>query len=354
MQRVTIKDIAQITKMSPGTVHRALYGKKGVSDEVRQNILKVAKELGYTPNYVASSLKRKTLNIVVLLPSIKGRGKYFYLSIWEGIEKAFSEYKDYNLKFIPLTYDNQVDSQDYKDEVLNKFMLENDIEINGLITQPNRGFDKELTIRKCIDNEIPTSFIIDDMEDANRVCYVGADYFSTGMLCAELLSTQIDDGKDIMIFCANKDTPSHKQIVSGFEYFIKTNKLNYNLIKIFDSKDKQETIELAKRQVLNNKNLKAIYSVNARNTVLLCETLKGIKYKKTFRVVGSDVFKESIEYMEQGILDNIVHKNPVQQSYQATKILIDYIVKNETPKHKVVLSNTEIVFKSNLKAYKTT
>ena len=39
--RVTIKDIAAEAGVSTGTVHRALYGKKGISDTVRHRILDI-------------------------------------------------------------------------------------------------------------------------------------------------------------------------------------------------------------------------------------------------------------------------------------------------------------------------
>ncbi len=347
MQRVTIKDIAVITKMSQGTVHRALYGKKGVSDEVRDQILKVANELGYTPNYVASSLKRKTLNIVVFLPNKTGKSKYFYLPIWEGIEEAAIEHKDYNLHFTYIPFDHNASDNT---RTLEEFLEKTDLEIHGLITQASLGENNENAIRKCMENNIATSFVVDDLENTDRICFVGADNFMTGELSAEILSMQIEKNKDILIFCGNDYTPSHRLTVEGIESYIEKNNLEYRLIKIFNTDENIE--EKATNEILNNKNLKAIYSVNAKNTVFLCELLEKLNYEKTFRVMGSDVFVESIDYMEKGILDNIVHKNPKRQSYEATKILIDYIVKNEMPKKKVTYSNTEIVFKSNLNSYK--
>ncbi len=348
MQRVTIKDIAVITKMSQGTVHRALYGKKGVSDEVRKNILKVADELGYKPNYVASSLKRKALNILVFLPDKIGESKYFYLPIWHGIEAAAEEYKDYNLNFISLSYDSSI-SDEKRDTLLESFLQETDLEINGLITQSSIGENNERMARECISKNIATVFVVNDLEDSNRLCFVGADNFMTGKLCAELLSMQIEKNADIVVFCGNENTQSHKLTVKGLEKFIEENNLDYNVIKIFNCNGKAEK---TKEVFEKNKNIKAIYSVNAKNTVFICEFLKKNKIEKNFKVIGSDVFDESIEYMESGLLDHILHKNPKSQAYDATRILIDFIVKNEEPVDRVIFSNTEIVFRSNIEYYK--
>lgn len=347
MARVTIKDIAEATNMSPGTVHRALNGKKGVSVEVRENILSVADKLGYKPNYVASSLKRKPLNILVALPSPVGSNKYFYTRLWQGVRRIIKEYKDYNINFIELSYISD------KNEVLENFLNEFDDEIDGLLTDANLGYDNEHMILKLLNDKIPTALVVDDLENTDRLCFVGANHLSCGKLLVELLSTQINNESDILVFCGNENTPSHKLCVHGMEQYILENNLSFNLIKIFNDENVKYMKEIATNEILNNKNLKAIYSVNAKNTVLLCNLLKTLNYDKTIRVIGSDVFEESIKFMEEGLLNNILQKSPENQSYLATKMLIDYIVKKEVPIKKVNFSNTNIVFKSNLQYYKT-
>ena len=42
---VTIHDVAAAAGVSTGTVHRALYGKSGVSAAVRQEILRLSEEM---------------------------------------------------------------------------------------------------------------------------------------------------------------------------------------------------------------------------------------------------------------------------------------------------------------------
>ena len=54
--RVTIKEIAAEAGVSTGTVHRALYGKKGLSEQTRQQILDLCARRGYRANSAASAL----------------------------------------------------------------------------------------------------------------------------------------------------------------------------------------------------------------------------------------------------------------------------------------------------------
>ena len=44
----TIKDIATIAGVSIPTVHKAIYGKPGVSEKTRERVLKITHELNYS------------------------------------------------------------------------------------------------------------------------------------------------------------------------------------------------------------------------------------------------------------------------------------------------------------------
>ena len=46
MAKVRLADIAKVAGVSAVTVHNAITGQKGVSDEMRARILEIAKEMG--------------------------------------------------------------------------------------------------------------------------------------------------------------------------------------------------------------------------------------------------------------------------------------------------------------------
>jgi LacI family transcriptional regulator len=59
MTKVTIKDIARQFKVSTTTVSNALNGKPGVGKAARKKIVRMAKKMGYQPNYFARGLVSK-------------------------------------------------------------------------------------------------------------------------------------------------------------------------------------------------------------------------------------------------------------------------------------------------------
>ena len=68
---VTIKDVALRAGVSTSTVGRVVGNYGYVSDETRKKVLKAMREIGYYPNAIARSLKRRrTQTIAYLVPSI--------------------------------------------------------------------------------------------------------------------------------------------------------------------------------------------------------------------------------------------------------------------------------------------
>ena len=85
----TIKDIAKKCGVSEGTVDRALNNREGIKKETKEFILKVAEELNYKPNHLASCLAKgssKTIGVVCA-----GIMNPFFSSFVEAIERMAYE-----------------------------------------------------------------------------------------------------------------------------------------------------------------------------------------------------------------------------------------------------------------------
>ncbi|MCF6138628.1 LacI family DNA-binding transcriptional regulator [Pseudalkalibacillus berkeleyi] len=63
----SIKNIAELCKLNPSTVSRALNNKYGVKPETRKSVMEAAVELGYVPNLAARELVYKKGNLVCII-----------------------------------------------------------------------------------------------------------------------------------------------------------------------------------------------------------------------------------------------------------------------------------------------
>ncbi|EAZ81036.1 LacI family DNA-binding transcriptional regulator [Algoriphagus machipongonensis] len=83
--KATIHDIAEKLNITASTVSRALNNNPRISDATKKKVLKVAKQLNYQPNHIASALRSgKSRLIGVIVPTAN---RNFFSSVIRGIEE---------------------------------------------------------------------------------------------------------------------------------------------------------------------------------------------------------------------------------------------------------------------------
>ncbi|MBT30605.1 MAG: LacI family transcriptional regulator [Thalassobius sp.] len=94
VKHVTIYDIAEKMKISPATVSRALKDHYSISKETTKAVKKTARNMGYLPNTLASSLRSNKTNTIGVLVSRVNRP--FISSLISGIEEV-ANLEGYNI-----------------------------------------------------------------------------------------------------------------------------------------------------------------------------------------------------------------------------------------------------------------
>jgi len=85
-RRVTIGDVARAAGVSPSTASRALTGQGYAAAAVKSRVTAAADRLGYVPDDIARSLKRRTSHVVgVLISDLRNQ---FYADLSAGIEQV--------------------------------------------------------------------------------------------------------------------------------------------------------------------------------------------------------------------------------------------------------------------------
>jgi len=84
--RVTIKDLAKRMNLSVSTISRALHNHPSIGKETTREVWKLAKQLGYFPNSVASNLRKRKSNMIgVIVPRIDIT---FHSHVISGVEEV--------------------------------------------------------------------------------------------------------------------------------------------------------------------------------------------------------------------------------------------------------------------------
>ncbi len=122
---ITIKDIARKAHVSYATVSRALNNKYGVNPETREKVLKIARELNYSPNAIARGLvSNRSFTLGLILPDMTNP---YFPAVAAGIE-AYAQEKEYSVFLCNTNWDRRRESSYIK--------LLSERRVDGLILAP--------------------------------------------------------------------------------------------------------------------------------------------------------------------------------------------------------------------------
>lgn len=345
-KRVTIKDIARELGVSTGTVHRALYGKKGVSKDLQEKILTLCTERGYSANTVASALRRGTIRIVAAFPHLNDENRFFYSDVWRGFRRRINELRDYNLDVVELTYLSHIPGN--QADVLKECLVRYDGQVDGLITVGHFDDACAQVVRDYSNHGIPVFLACDDDIDCGRKACVQANYVVTGRIVAELMTSQLTPGSTILLCTGDARIPSHVQTVAGFDAYLKELDQGYQVLKLDGYFDETDLCLQLDNLLDSRTDIRGAFSVCARLSVLLSEEVSCHGLSDTIRVIGSDLFAENSANLARGVIRQIVYKDPEQQAYLAAKVMSNYLLKAEHPAQAVQYVESRILFRSSL------
>ena len=102
--KIRIKDIAERSGVSVGTVDRVLHNRPNVSGKARAKVETVLKEINYQPNMYASALAyNRKYTFCCLLPD-HDRNAY-WTSVEKGLQQCILNRGDFHLSLITEYYD---------------------------------------------------------------------------------------------------------------------------------------------------------------------------------------------------------------------------------------------------------
>lgn len=174
-RRVSIHDIADKARVSHSTVSRALRGHPRISRDVQLRVVRIANELGYTPNAIAQSLQQQQSNTIGLV--VADVADPFWGEVMRGVEAVVGEHG----KALLL-------SASHHDPVKQLAAIEVFAQrrVDGIIIADALLHDSHVV--KLAAMHIPTVFVNSQMDDVPAdFLHVSIDNYHGGRLAAEHL-----------------------------------------------------------------------------------------------------------------------------------------------------------------------
>lgn len=320
-QKVTLKEIAQNTGVSLGTVHRAIYGKSGVREDTRQRILDEVRRLNYQVDETASALKRHEKRVAVVMPKAQDEERFYFRGLWQAIRQAAREMERYKIQYRYVESPYPL-SEMWKE--LERVYDEQLEEIDGLITAAD-GEEASVWISRFAKRGIPIVLLSSHyIGDSPMVSCIKGDHERCGSLAAEFMRYGVrpDKGK-ILLFGGDERVYSNSVYARRFEKEMRSR--GYGLIRV-DGFGWDE-IEGPCRNCLETENVQGIFVANARNTYAVCKIIEEMGLGDVVFVVGSDVFEELRPFYESGLLNATICQYQWEQGNRAVKQMYEYLIR---------------------------
>jgi LacI family transcriptional regulator len=345
-KRATIKDIALMAGVSIGSVHCALNDKPGVSESTRFKIIDIANQLHYKPNTVAASLKSKSKVIAQVFPSSTAEYRYYFSHIWEGGRDYIRSVRDFNIDVIETPYYN---SENNLAEELS--ILRGNSELDGLVAFGNMNSQAKSELDAIIAEGVSVILVGSDIPQSGRMLSVMPNYRIIGKMLAELIVRQTPKNAEILLCAGDVALSSHYLIVEGFDEYLSEKNLGNPVYKIYTTFNNENDYGKIIRELERHPEIAACMSVYARGSVFMGHAIKNSGRAGSIIAIGSDIFEENVQFLKEGVFTNLLEKNPYQQAYTATRLMVDHLLRGATPAESVLHVGSEIVFQSNLEMY---
>jgi len=331
-----------MANVSSGTVDRIIHNRGRVSQENVDKVNALIKEYGYVKNVFASSLVlNKKFKIAVLI--LKDKGFTYWDEPLKGIAKAATEFASYGFKidYFFFKYDNN----SFNETAAKILELDHD----GLVFAPVFYEESMNFINEYKKKDKPIVLIDSNIEEIKDISFVGQDSFKSGYLAGKLISYGVNSETNVMLLkiTSNIENTSKtifnlKKIEGFYSYFedykSKLPKYNFTEISIKDT-----TQNNLKMEMFNG--IDAVFVLNSR-VHLVAEFIKKNKLEN-IKVIGYDLLKPNLDYLNEGYIDFLINQKPEEQGYLGIKKLYKTLALKQELDVNINYVKLDIVVKEN-------
>jgi LacI family transcriptional regulator len=327
---VTIKDIAREARVSYATVSRALNNKYGVNPETREKILRIARELNYSPNAIARGLvSSRSFTIGLILPDLTNP---YFPAVAAGIE-SYAQDRGYSVFLCNTNWDRRRETAYIR--------LLSERRVDGIILAPS-GTSIEEEVRELL----PMVFVTNAPKNTTYSSVV-IDNIRGGYLAAKHL---IECGYSSIGFIGVEEHEMmDNERLEGYRRAFNRygRELDSRFIRFGDFRQ-QTGYALITEMIRSGEYPDAIFAENDILAIGILHGIKdsGLKVPDDIALIGFDDIAFSA-YQE--IQLSTIHQPKEEMGSTAAEILIEEIEgrPGETPPRKVILEPELIVRSSS-------
>lgn len=343
MKRNGIHKIAELAKVSIGTVDRALHGRPGVNEATRKRVLKIAKQLDYTPHPAARLLSGgASVKIGICIPK---EIHFFYDQMRAGIQDEARRASGLGLEVIssPVRALGKGES-DAASSLLNRG-------VKGLVLTPGDPDSVTPVIDRAEAQDVRVICITTDAPQSRRSSVVCVDPELNGRLAAELMSKFIGPSAEVAVVTGMLSTEEHRLKSEGFCAGFKADCPGGRIAAVLEAHESEEESYLKTCELISqHPELRGIY-VSTVNCLPVCRALEDAGRAGQIQLITTDLFPEMVRHLRSGTIRASIYQNPYLQGQIAVRLLVDKLLNGIAIPNASYL-NPGIVLKTNVHLFR--
>lgn len=342
-----VKEIARRANVSIGTVDRVIHDRKGVSQNTKDRVNAIIKELDYQPNIMARMLaSKKVIKVAALIPAVSNETGYWNAPL-KGINEAASEIKNFGV-----LVDNYFFDQNSKQTFIDQAALILKNGYDGVLLAPM--FENEAIdfLAKCREKGLPFVLINSDLQHQSSVAYIGPDLSQSGYLAAHLTKYLIQESQRVLIINISREIDLHHHLLrkeEGFRNYFKKNVMPVHIEKVDIKETDYHSVQKILKEIflLNRPDL--VFVTNSRVSTVAKffqeNKIDGVK------LIGYDFLEENIAYLKNDAIDFLICQKPQEQGYRGLMSIYQHLL-NSPGVEKIQYMPIDIITKENYIYYK--
>ena len=349
--KIRIKDIAEQSGVSVGTVDRVLHNWPNVSKSAREKVEKVLKEMDYRPNMYASALAyNKAYNFYCIIP--KHETEAYWDEIEEGAMSARDHRRDFNIDVKMMYYKR------FKQETFVKVTEEclrqkpDGVIVVPTVLDVTRKFTDILHERN-----IPFILLDSYMPDLKPLSFYGQDSFGSGYFAGKMLMLIAGNEKNVMLMKQTKNgnvaSKQQENRETGFRHYMRDHYPNVGIIEVDlpEDKDRAEYDAILEDFFCSHPEIHHCITFNSKAHIV-GEFLQRSN-RRNIQIMGYDMVNKNAECIRQGSISFLIAQHGYMQGYACVETLFEAIVlrKEITPVNYMPI---EILTKENVNFYRRT
>jgi LacI family transcriptional regulator len=336
--------IAELANVSIGTVDRALHERRGIKEATRQQILKIARQIGYTPNLAARSLSvaRSSARVGVCIPR---EIHFFYDQLWSGVLEEARNVGQLGIQFEnrPVQVLGEGDTAVFQELVKSG--------VDGIILTAGNPKDLTPLINEAEAKGIRVVCVSTDAPVSRRSSVVCVEPSLNGSLAGELMGKLVPRESQVAVVAGMLTAEDHRKKTAGFSEAFPRHCAGGKIVSVIEGhEDEAESFEKTSDLLRRIPNVAGLY-VNTVNCLPVCRALKAQGLAGKVKLITTDLFAEMAPYFQEGTITASIYQQPHRQGQLAVRLMADNLT-NKVDFPPAVHLSPGLVMSSNLHLFR--